>query len=83
MFNLPLILKDNLPIILGSVIMYIGVRLVSLVEMGVVLKLICELCVGVIIYGVIALITKNETCFMILEKVFGFIKRFTAKGKGA
>ena len=80
-FNLPMLLKDNLGIIFGSVLMYIAVRAIALLDINVVLKLMCELIGGAAIYFAVALITKNETFFMILDKVLSFLKGILGKRK--
>jgi O-antigen/teichoic acid export membrane protein len=79
MFNLPQLFKDNLSIIIGSVIMYFIVRLISMLGVNVILKLLLELCGGMAVYFIIALITKNETFFMIFNKVFAFLNNFSNK----
>ncbi|MBQ1186067.1 MAG: flippase [Clostridia bacterium] len=75
------ILKDNFSVILGSVLMYIVVSLLALVDTNIVLKLLLELGSGVIIYAATVLIFKNETCYLLLEKVLGFAKTFSRKGR--
>jgi len=75
MFNLPRLLKDNFSVIAGSLIMYAVVRLIAMLNINVVLKLMCELAGGVVIYVAIVLLAKNETALAILEKVLGFVKK--------
>lgn len=75
MINIRKILKDNIWVILASVIMYFVVRLVALIDVSVVLKLILELMAGGGIYFIMMLITKNQILKIILEKVLGILKR--------
>ena len=75
MINIRNILKDNVWVILASVIMYFVVRLVALIDVSVVLKLILELMAGGGIYFIMMLITKNQILKIILEKVLGILKR--------
>lgn len=79
MFNLPVLLKDNLSIIFGAVLMYIVVRFITMMDINIILKLAFELCGGALVYFAVALITKNETFLMILDKVISFIKKFLGK----
>ena len=81
MFNLGRLLKDNISIILGSVLMYIVVRIIAIFDMNIIVKLLCELMGGASVYFAIAFITKNETFLMILDKVFSFLKGFINKRK--
>lgn len=81
MFNLPVLLKDNLGIIFGSVLMYVAVRLIALLDMNIILKLLCELVGGASIYFIVAFITKNETFLLISNKVLSFAKNFLGKRK--
>lgn len=81
MFNLGRLLKDNISIILGSVLMYIVVRVIAIFDMNIIVKLLCELMGGASVYFAIAFITKNETFLMILDKVFSFLKGFINKRK--
>ena len=81
MFNLGRLLKDNLGVIFGSVLMYAVVRLIALVDVNIVLKLLCELAGGAGVYFAVAFITKNETFLMILDKVFSFLRGFINKRK--
>ncbi len=83
MFDFSVILKDNFPIMIGSFVMFLAVKLVALIDVNIIIKLICEIGVGVAIYGAVALITKNQTCLLILEKVLGVFKRIRSKRKGA
>ncbi len=79
MFSLRVIIKDNYKILCGSLLMFLAVRLIAVLEMNIVLKLLCELGVGAAVYFAIALITKNETFLMLLDKVTGFAKRALKK----
>ncbi|MBR6533710.1 MAG: oligosaccharide flippase family protein [Clostridia bacterium] len=81
MFNLGRLLKDNISIIVGSVLMYIVVRIISIFDMNIIVKLLCELMSGASVYFAIAFITKNETFLMILDKVFSFLRGFINKRK--
>ena len=45
-------------------------------EMNIVIKLMLELGGGMIVYFATAFITKNETFFIIFDKVFGLLKKF-------
>ncbi len=74
-FSLLRVLKENLGVIISSVIMYIAVRLISTLNTDTILKLFFELCGGVLVYVLISIITKNETFFMILDKVLSFTKK--------
>lgn len=51
-------LNDIWPYLLASVIMYIGIQVVSLLEIGLLIKLIIEIMVGFIIYILMAVILK-------------------------
>lgn len=73
--HLRTIAKDNYKIFFGSVLMYAAVWGVSKLGMHSVFKLLLELVVGAGLYFAVALITKNETCFLLLGKVFGFAKK--------
>ncbi|MBQ9965041.1 MAG: polysaccharide biosynthesis C-terminal domain-containing protein, partial [Clostridia bacterium] len=75
MFDLKRLLKENAGVIAGSLLMYAVVCGVALVNMNTVLKLVLELGGGMIVYAAVVLLTKNRTCFMILEKVSAFLKR--------
>lgn len=75
------ILKDNFSVILGSVLMFVAVSLVALIDMNIVLKLLAELGLGVIIYAIVVLLFKNETCYLLLDKILGFLKAFAKKGR--
>lgn len=75
MLNLPAILKENIWVIAASVIMYFAVRLVSLLNVAVILKLFLELLVGSGIYFLIMLVTRNQIFKIILEKLLGAGKK--------
>lgn len=81
MFNLLQLFKDNIGILIGSLIMYVAVRLVALADINIVIKLVCELGVGALVYFAISFVTKNETFFMILNKVLSLFKRISGKRK--
>lgn len=75
-FNLLQVLKENLSIIIGSVIMYFAVRVISTFDINLVLKLIFELCGGMAVYFIIAILTKNKTFFLIYDKITAVLKKF-------
>ena len=59
--------------------MFAAVRLISLIDVHIVVKLMLELMGGAGLYFAIAFLTKNETFFMIFNKVLAFAKRFFKK----
>ena len=61
--------------------MFIAVSLVALVNINIVLKLLVELGMGVIVYAAVVLLLKNETCYLLLDKILGFLKAFAKKGR--
>ncbi len=75
MIRLRSVWKDNYKIIIGSVFMFVIVRLISLVNINVVLKLLLELLGGAATYFLIAFLTKNETFFLLFEKGKAFVKK--------
>lgn len=79
MFNIRHLLKDNIGIIVGALVMFVAVRLISTVNMNIIIKLICELGAGAAIYFAFAFVTKNETFFIIFDKIFSFLKRFVKR----
>lgn len=79
-FDLPGILKENMWVIAASVIMYFAVRLVSLANFAVVLKLILELLVGGGIYFLLMFITHNQILKIIIEKTFDIVKKIVKNG---
>ena len=74
-FSLFQVLKDNLGIIIGSVVMYFSVRVIATLDIPLVLKLILELCGGMAVYFIIAIVTKNETFFLIYDKITAVFKK--------
>lgn len=78
-FKLTVVLKDNYKILLGSVLMFVVVRLVAEININIIVKLMCELAGGTAVYFVIALLTKNEIFLMIFDKVFSFAKQIFNK----
>ena len=75
MLNLVKILKDNIWVIAASVIMYFAVRLVSIIQINIVVKLFLELLVGGGIYFLIMFISRNQILDIIIKKVLGFLKK--------
>ena len=75
MLKLKQVLKDNIGIIFGSVLMLVAVRLIAMLQINTVIKLMLELGGGMAVYFAVAFITKNETFFLIFNKVLGFIGR--------
>lgn len=69
------IIKDNYKIFLASLLMYAAVWALANTGLHTVLKLLLEVGAGAAIYFAIALLTKNETCFLLLDKIFGFAKK--------
>ena len=79
MFRVRTILKDNYKILIGAALMFAAVRLISLIDVHIVVKLMLELMGGAGLYFAIAFLTKNETFFMIFNKALVFAKRFFKK----
>ena len=77
--SLTKILKDNLWTILSSVIMYVVVRGISLLDMHILLKLLIEITCGGFVYVILMFIGRNEILIGILEKVFGILKKVLKK----
>lgn len=73
--DLKRVLKNNIWVILGSLIMCAVVLLVSNIQVHIVLKLLIEVLMGVIVYFVIIYVTKNEILFSILRKVKNVMHR--------
>jgi len=69
------LIKDNIFIFIASVIMYFAVRLVTVFEFNILLKLIAEVFVGGAIYLLIAFVTKNQILFEIIAKAKNVLKR--------
>ncbi len=75
MFDLKGIFKDNFGILCGSIVMLFAVRVVASFEFNSLIKLLLEVGLGALLYGTIAILSKNETCFLILGKVSRFFKK--------
>lgn len=75
MLSLRKILKDNVWVIVASVVMYIAVRLVSLIQINVIIKLLLELLVGGGIYFTIMFITRDKILDIIIKKVLGVLRK--------
>ncbi len=75
MISLRTVFKNNGWVVLASVLMFAAVMLVAQIQMHVVLKLLVEVSTGVLVYVVIAVITKNEILMTIWEKVKNLLTR--------
>lgn len=61
-------LKDILPSILASVLMFGAVKMVSLIAMPVLFKMVTEILVGVGVYATLSVFMKNSAFFYLLNK---------------
>ena len=75
MLSVKNVFKDNIFVLLASVVMYFAVILVSKLSLGLFVKLILEVAVGGLVYLAVTLITKNEILFSIFGKVKNLLKR--------
>ncbi len=66
-------LKDLLPNLIISLIMFVIVRCVELLNLNIYLGLVLQVIVGMIIYVVLSLITKNENFYYVLNVLKSFI----------
>ncbi|MBQ4558856.1 MAG: flippase [Tyzzerella sp.] len=79
MLKIRLILKDNAFVALASIAMFLLVRLVSRVELGILPKLFLEIAGGGIVYVGIMFLTRNEILLIIFNKVLNYIKKVLGK----
>lgn len=77
MFNIRRILKDNIFVILASLIMFLVVRLISKIELNIFLKICVELVSGGSVYIAIMCLTRNEIFLIIYGKLSNYVKKKT------
>ncbi len=75
MISLKTVLKNNMWVAMGSVIMFVVVTLIAQINMHVVLKLLAEVSAGVAAYVAITAATKNEIFWNIFGKVRNLLRR--------
>ena len=81
MLHIRTMIKDNIGVFVGAILMFGAVYLIATLDINLILKLALELFGGAGVYFAFAAITKNETFFMLLDKVLAFLKKFTTKRK--
>lgn len=75
MLNVFYILKDNIWVIVASVIMYFAVRFTAVLDINIIIKLLLELSIGGGVYLLFMVISKNSILKIILDKVLGVFKK--------
>ena len=73
------VIKTNFPVIVSSLVMYGAVRLISMAQINIVVKLGLEVIVGGGIYMLLMLMTRNEILLIIMDKVGNYLKRLTGR----
>lgn len=81
MFDVRRIVKDNMFVVLASLVMFFVVRMISKIELTLFLKILIELISGGCVYITIMWLTRNEIFLIIYNKVFNYIKKMCAKLK--
>ena len=75
MISVKAVLKNNIFVLLASVVMYVLVTAVAQLNMHIALKLLAEVGVGVAVYISVMAVTKNEIFLNILSKGLNLLKR--------
>ncbi|WP_072525312.1 flippase [Clostridium sp. Marseille-P3244] len=73
------VIKTNFPVIVSSLVMYGAVRLISMAQINIIVKLGLEVIVGGGLYMLLMLITRNEILLIIMDKVGNYLKRLTGR----
>lgn len=79
MISLKLVLKNNAWAAIAALVMFCAVSLTAQIQAHVVVKLLIEVCTGVVVYFAITFVTKNETLLSILGKVRNLLFRVLKK----
>lgn len=69
------IIKSNFSVIVASLIMYVAVRMISMLQINIIVKLGLEVIIGGGIYMLLMLVTRNEILLIILDKVKNYLGR--------
>ena len=68
-------IKDMLPNLIGAVLMFVVVLLISNINLPLILILLIQVFVGVVIYLLYSILTKSESFKYILDIIKSFLKK--------